>query len=279
MLSNLHMSLKGHTQMQLDEGMLRSMVLNSIRSYLVKFKAKYGTDLVIAFDDKQSWRKESFPYYKIRRKTAREKSELDWPFIMQTFDKFYEELKANFPYRVIRIAGAEADDIIGTLAREHAQASDDRILIISEDKDFKALCVDFHNVDMYNPIAGSKRSHKNVDPNFLREMIIRGDSGDDVPNVLSPDDTFATGKRQRVMTKRRFDELMQSDISAWPDEAKRNYSRNELMIDLSKVPQPIRQSILEAYDTEGAKGIGRSLLYGYFVKNRLKTLMENLTDF
>jgi hypothetical protein len=273
------MSLKGHTQMPIDESMLRHMVLNSIRSYLSKFKSKYGNDLVIAFDDKQSWRKESFPYYKIRRKTARDKSELDWPFIMQTFDKFYEELKANFPYRVIRIAGAEADDIIGTLARHYGALGDEKVLVVSEDKDFKALCVDFHNVDMYNPIAGTKRSYKDIDATFLREMIIRGDAGDDVPNVLSPDDTFATGKRQRVMTKKRFDELMNADVSTWPDEAKRNYSRNELMIDLSKVPQPIRQSILEAYDTEGAKGIGRSLLYGYFVQHRLKLLMENLTDF
>lgn len=273
------MSLKGHTNLELDESMLRHMVLNSIRSYVSKFKTKYGTDLVIAFDDKQSWRKDAFPYYKIRRKVARDKSELDWPFIMQTFDKFYEELKGNFPYRVIRIEGAEADDIIGTLARTHAQASDDKILIISEDKDFKALCVDFHNVDMYNPIAGTKRSYKDIDVTFLREMIIRGDAGDDVPNVLSPDDTFATGKRQRVMTKKRFDELMNSDISSWPDEAKRNYSRNELMIDLSKVPQNVVTAIHEAYESEGAKGIGRSLLYGYFVKHRLKQLMENLTDF
>jgi hypothetical protein len=265
--------------MDIDESMLRRMVLNSIRSYMSKFKAKYGTDLVIAFDDKQSWRKESFPYYKIRRKTARDKSELDWPFIMQTFDKFYEEFKANFPYRVIRIQGAEADDIIGVLTREHAQASDDKILIISEDKDFKALCVDFHNVDMYNPIAGTKRSHKNVDPTFLRELIIRGDAGDDVPNVLSPDDTFATGKRQKVMTKKRFDELMNTDVASWPDEAKRNYSRNELMIDLSKVPQNIVTPILEAYDTEGAKGVGRSLLYGYFVKHRLKEIITDITDF
>jgi hypothetical protein len=277
MLSNLHMSLKGHTNMQLDESMLRHMVLNSIRSYRTKFKAKYGDDFVIAFDDKQSWRKQIFPYYKIRRKVARDKSELDWPFIMETFNKFYEELKGNFPYRVIRIEGAEADDIIGVLAKKTAQNPDEKVLIISEDKDFKALCVDFHNIDLYNPISGTKRSYKNVDKDFLKEHIIRGDVGDDVPNVLSQDDTFAIGKRQKVMTQKRFAELMDNPIERWPDEARRNFSRNDTMINLNNVPAAIQTAIVEEFDAEVGKG--RSHLYNYFVQNRLKNLMENITEF
>jgi 5'-3' exonuclease len=51
--------------------------------------------------------------------------------------KFKQELKDNFPYKVIDVEGAEADDIIGTLVPRHIMHED--ILIISSDGDFLQL--------------------------------------------------------------------------------------------------------------------------------------------
>ena len=71
MLSNLLMQLGNHTNAQLEENMVRHMVLNSLRSYRQKFYEEFG-ELVIACDNTNVWRKQVFPYYKANRKKNQE---------------------------------------------------------------------------------------------------------------------------------------------------------------------------------------------------------------
>lgn len=277
MIANLMAQIGNHTNMQLEEDLLRHMILNSIRTIRSKFHGEYG-ELVIACDDKKYWRRDVFPYYKAHRKKAREASELDWNAIFSCLNKVREELKEFFPYKTIQVEGAEADDIIGTLCHEYGlelkPSEYEKILILSGDKDFVQLQV-YANVEQYDPIRKKWIRHSNPKA-YLKEHIARGDRGDGVPNMLSKDDCLIVG-RQKPLRRKFLDTILESDNPELSEELLRNYKRNQQLVDLTFTPDAIRESVLDKYlNTEVNK---RDKLFGYFVNHKLKNLMENIGDF
>ena len=274
MISNLMMQLGNHTNIPLEEGLFRHMVINSLRSYKQKFKEEYG-EIVIACDDRNYWRKQVFPYYKANRKKNREASEINWTLVFDLFNKIKSEIKEFFPYRVIQVETAEADDIIATLCDEHSDrtVNPQPILILSGDKDFVQL-QKYSNVKQYDPVR--KKWIKEADPHsYLYEHICKGDQGDGIPNILSDDDTFVTDKRQKPLTQKKVDFFKQEGIGS--DTIKRNWARNAQLVDLSYVPQNIRDDVLNKYNEEHGKT--SSKLFNYFFSHKLKLLMENVGDF
>lgn len=274
MLSNLMMQLGNHTNAEIEENMVRHMVLNSLRSYRNKFSDEYG-ELVIACDNKNYWRKQVFPYYKANRKKSQEASELDWAAIFECMNKIRAELKEFFPYKVVDIETCEADDIIATLCKH----CDEEILIMSGDKDFIQLHT-YSHVKQYDPVR--KKWIKHDDPKkYKREHILRGDAGDGVPNVLSDDDTFVTnGKRQKPLTQKKIDAMLDmfGNLSAQVDDnTRRNFQRNVKIIDLSVIPESVEQRILDEYNNLENKS--RDKLFNYFVSNKLKHLTEHIQEF
>jgi hypothetical protein len=275
MLSNLLMSLGKHTNAPIEENMVRHMVLNSLRSYRVKFGSEFG-ELVISCDNTNYWRRQKFPYYKANRKKNQEASELDWKAIFECLNKIRQELKDYFPYRVIDIESAEADDIIGTLVREFGvDIGGDPILILSGDKDFIQLHT-FANVKQYDPTRKKWVSHN--DPvRFLKEHILKGDSGDGVPNILSSDNCFVVGDRQKPLTSKRIDQYISMDPSKMETIIARNYFRNAQLIDLNNTPKEIREKVMESYNAQIGKD--RSKLMNYFIANKLRNLTESIGEF
>ena len=274
LIANLMQQINYDPKMKLDENLIRHMVLNSLRSYSKQFKSKYG-DLVICCDSKTYWRREYFPFYKANRKKDREKSNLDWNLIFQTLNKIRDELKTNFPYRVLEIEGAEADDIIGVLAAR--LSSNEDILILSSDKDFAQL-QKYSSVSQYSPIL--KRFIKNENPlSYLKEHIIRGDRGDGVPNFLSSDNVFVIGERQKVINKKRLTEWINSNYTEFcvNDTMLRGYKRNQTLVDLDYTPETIKSKIVDAYDN--TKPNNRQKLLTYFIENRLKNLIPIIDEF
>ena len=278
MIANLMVSIGGH-KVDVDENLLRHMILNSIRYNYVKFNKEFG-ELVIACDDKNYWRRNIFPYYKAGRKKSREQSDLDWNSIFQALNKIRDELKEYFPYRTIQVDTAEADDIIGALCHKYGKdLGGDPILILSGDKDFQQL-QRFANVKQYDPVR--KRWIRCNDPEaFLKEHILKGDVGDGVPNFLSSDDTFVSGSRQKPLRSKTINTIMSAD---WPEdwsgmteELKRNYYRNKALIDLSAVPERINKQVYTQFDDQ--QGKGRDKLFNYFIKNKLKNLMDSISEF
>jgi len=270
MISNLMAQIGNHTNIQIEESLFRHMVINSLRGYRTKFK-DYG-EMVIACDDKNFWRRQVFPYYKANRKKARDKSELDWTTIFEYFGKLKAEIRENFPYRMIQIDTAEADDIIATLVVEFSEDRTEEIVILSGDKDFIQLHR-YPNVKQYDPVR--KKMIQSDDPNrYLFEHILKGDAGDGVPNILSDDDTFVTDKRQKPMTQKKMDEFF-FDRSAIAMQ--RNWNRNQQLIDLGFIPQDIRKAVIDKYHEEGGKD--RSKLFNYFISYKLKNMMESVGDF
>lgn len=274
MIANLMMQIGNHHNAEVDENMIRHMVLNSIRFNRMKFKDEFG-ELIICADDKNYWRRQAFPYYKAARRKNREESELDWTAIFTALNKIRQELKDVFPYKVIQIDGAEADDIIGTIVHHEGRElnTGEKFLILSGDKDYIQLHK-YANVKQYNPVMKKWITHSNPEQ-YLFEHIVKGDAGDGVPNILSPDNSFVMNIRQKPVTKKRLEEWI--DINKMSSEVKRNYLRNKSLIDLSEVPEHIKTQVLEAYAAENTKD--RSQLLNFFIKNRLKLLTENLGEF
>jgi hypothetical protein len=256
----------------IDENLLRHLVLNSVRANKKEFSNKYG-ELVIACDSKESWRKKVFPYYKANRKKKREESKLDWNMIFASLDNIRSELHEYFPYRVIKVDGAEADDIIGTLVKKyHAEG----IMILSGDHDFQQL-QQYPRVEQYNPVAKKKIICNNPEK-YLKEHIIRGDVGDGVPNMLSDDNCLVMGIRQKSVFAKKVDVWLDQEPEEFgEDYILRNFKRNQNMIDLDFIPEAIGTEILKEYDAQANKDTRK--LFGYFGKFKLKNLMSDIGDF
>ena len=277
-LASMMMHLNMNKTTKPDEGMVRHMILNSLRMYRMRFKEEYG-ELILCFDSRHYWRRDHFPYYKAGRKKSREDSNLDWNAIFSCLNDIKQELKDYFPYKHLEVYGAEADDIIATLCLE-LEYDNGKTLILSGDKDFIQLHR-FTNVSQYSPIT--KKFINGFDPHqYLDEHILKGDSSDGVPNVLSPDNTFVDGLRQKPLGKKKIAEwtgeiLIPTEMALPNQEVKRNFQRNQQLIDLSKAPEEIFMSCLRAYQ-EAPDG-DRSKLLNYFIDKRLNNLTESIGEF
>lgn len=275
-ISNLMIHLSNN---ELNENMVRHMVLNSLRSYKSKFGNDYG-ELVLCYDDKHYWRKEYFPNYKANRKKDRTASKLDWNELFETLNKIRDEVKEYFPYKVLQVAGAEADDIIATIVKVISETPKlfENVLIMSGDKDFIQL--QKHSfVKQYSPTL--KKYVNGVDPNQYRiEHIFKGDRGDGIPNILSSDNTFVEGIRQKPLGKKKIEEWISKNewpIPEWNDELKRNYQRNKTLIDLECLPSDIFERIYITW--KDYEITDRSKILQYFMKYKLRELTEKLGDF
>lgn len=261
----------------LDENMIRHMILNSIRMYRTKFFKQYG-EVVLACDGANNWRRDAFPQYKASRKRDRKKSDFDWNEAFRIMNMVREEISENFPYKVIHEEGCEADDIIGTLVeqtQEFGQLED--VMIISADGDFKQL-QQYDNVKQFSPLL--KKFVVDDHPRLsLQEKIIKGDTGDGVPNILSGDDTFVEGLRQTPVTKKKMVEILNGLESAdtslpWY----RNYQRNQMLIDLTKTPAELKEKIIESHISQDPWH-NKGKVLPYLINNQCKMLIECIEEF
>lgn len=270
-----NLMVQGTRNLEINENLLRHMILNSIRMNRVKFASEYG-EMIIACDATDNWRKKYFPYYKANRKVSRDESSIDWKEMFRILNKVREELAEYFPYPTIRVETAEADDVIAALCHEHGrELGGEPILILSGDKDFQQL-QRYANIDQYDPTR--KRWIRCNDPDtFLLEHILKGDTSDGIPNVLSSDDTFVAKARQKPLRSKFIDQVLADGPDILEDELKRNYQRNRVLIDLDYVPTEIANQTLELYELQKDKGRGK--LFNYFIKHKLKNLTECITEF
>lgn len=262
-----------------DENMLRHMILNSIRMYNKKFKQDYG-QMILCCDGPNNWRRTYYPQYKANRKKSRDESGFDWQEAFRIMHLVKDEIKENFPYKVLHIDQCEADDIIGTLVentQEFGQYED--VMIVSSDKDFLQL-QKYSNVRQWSHMQ--KKELKDANPKVnLIEKILTGDAGDGVPNILSHDDTFVNGERQTPLSKKKkeiiIEDLADGELlyaASWY----RNYQRNETLIDLNKTPKEIKESIISEYNAQDPwENKGR--VFPYLINKNMKMLIESVEEF
>ena len=264
---------------EIQEGLIRHMILNSLRRYNVKFRKEYG-EMVIACDS-TSWRKEAYPQYKAKRKSNRDESPLDWGHFFTLINGVRDEIKENMHYPVVQADRAEADDIIAALVKSTQEfGQSEPVMIVSSDKDFFQPHR-YSNVKQFSPM---KRDFAEVDDAafYKFDHICRGDSSDGVPNVLSVDDTFTEGIRQRPMYAKKIQQWYTAkDDSQLMDmmgqETYRNYCRNKSVIDLDCIPEDIVQDINDKYNSQTNKNKGKVLTY--LIEKRCNMLIDSVADF
>jgi len=244
---------------EIHESLFRHIILNTYRMYRNKFSEQYG-ELVICNDGGKYWRKDIFPNYKANRSKTLKKSDVNWDDIYGMMDDIREEVINTFPYKNIKIKTVEADDIIAIICEKYHTQED--IVIVSSDKDFQQL-QRYENVKQYSPIKKEFLFCENPEI-FLIEHILGGDSSDGIPNILSDDDVFVDeNKRQKPCGKKRISE-MKEDIGKWSSHE--NWNRNQNLIDFNRIPDEIRNIILEEFENK-PKVENRSNLFNYFIKN------------
>jgi len=286
-ISNLMAEIGGRTDVELNVPLLRHMILNSLRGYKQKFGKEFG-EMVIACDNMKYWRRAVFPQYKAGRKKAREESGYDWKLIFETLSTIRDEIDRIFPYKVLNIDGAEADDVIAALAF-YSQNNDLQnitpfsdgdpkpFLIISGDHDFIQL-QRFRNVKQFSPIQKKYVKPDSTAEEYVVEHIIRGDKGDGIPNVLSPDDCLVNGERQKPISKKKLEEWIKNPLSMPTDaEFVKNFKRNMTLVDFHCIPKEIRDAIINNYETQPTKN--KSMLLNYFIDNRMKNMLEVIEEF
>lgn len=264
---------------------IRHAILTGIKYYKKRYGAQYG-EIVLACDGQNYWRKDIFEYYKAKRKTDREKSPLDWKLIFDTMSTIRDEIAEHFPYRVVRVDSAEADDVIASLCKwtqtdgliDHGVYEVKQpVLIVSGDNDFLQL-QKYDNVKQYSP--SKKKLLDCKDPAaYLREHIAcAGDDG--IPNVLSPDNVFVTpGARQGKMTAAKKEKFIALGRDACENEDQlRNWDRNNQLINLDLIPLDLQQLIIDTYINGAPKG-NKMTIYNYLVQNRCRLLLDDIEEF
>lgn len=271
---------------EITTDLVRHLFLSGISNYRKQFKD--CGEVIICADSGNNWRKEVFPYYKASRKKSRADSPMDWSAIFEAADTIRQELDDSFPYKVLKVDRAEADDIIAVMCKYFSEnefvengvvVEPQKVMIVSSDKDFRQLQV-YGNVDQWSPLL--KKYMREPRPDlYLKEHIIRGDAGDGVPNFLSEDDIFTREKtRQKPIRKDKVEAWMEMkpEQICENDLQLRNYFRNKKMVDLiNEIPENITEETLNTY--HNANVAPRSGLFNYFIKNNLKNLMTELSSF
>ena len=269
------------------KNLIRHVTLSTLKSYKKKYGKEYG-EMVICCDGRKYWRKEFFEFYKGMRKSNRDKSDLDWKLIFDTLSEMRIDLATHFPYRVIHVDRAEADDIIAVmtkylqenqLVQEGLVEEPQKVLILSSDKDFKQLQL-FNNVKQWSPMQKKyiTASHKEIIEHKI-EHIVKGDTGDGVPNILSKDDVFMKGERQKPMSAKRLQEFFDNGFTACKnDEERRNWHRNSTLVDFDFIPPDVSKVIIEAYINTNPNTDKMNIM-NYLMEHRCRLLLDEIEDF
>lgn len=124
-----------------SKGMDTSAIMGFMNSLLDVIKREKPDHLAVAFDKEGSQvRTEMFAEYKANRDATPEAIKIAIPYI--------QELLKAMHIPIIEIAGCEADDLIGTIAKQ-AEKQNYKVYMVTPDKDFAQLVSE--NIFMYKP--------------------------------------------------------------------------------------------------------------------------------
>ena len=124
-----------------SKGMDTSAIMGFMNSLMDVIKREKPDHLAVAFDKGGSQlRNEIFPEYKAHRDATPEAIKIAVPYI--------QELLKAMHIPIIEVKGYEADDLIGTIAKQ-AEKQNYKVFMVTPDKDFAQLVSE--NIFMYKP--------------------------------------------------------------------------------------------------------------------------------
>ena len=268
-----HLMIRNKIEDGINIDSIRRSIVRVMGRIQRKFKPEFG-QMILCYDDKNYWRRQVFPYYKMNRKQERENSKYDWNQVFSVLNKIRDELRDNFPFHVLQVDGAEADDIIASLVKRNQSANNpEPILILSADKDFIQLHK-YSLVKQYDPIRN--RWIQDEDPvKYLQEHIIRGDRSDGIPNILTCDDAIVMNKPQKKMSREKISSLASMDPSEFTNFIRlRNWKRNSELIDFAMIPEAVRDRITNYFRNYKPSQV---INLQYFINNNIQDLIEEFS--
>jgi DNA polymerase I len=249
--------------------------------FLLRIRDTYEPDyLAVVFDAGMSDREKEFPDYKATREKMPEELEASLPRI--------RELVAGFHDEVVELDGYEADDVIGTLARQAEEAGIEAV-IVSGDKDFYQLVRP--GVHLLNPGRGgptgvaaewvdetNAAERLGVPPGQVVDYLaLIGDSSDNVPGAPG------IGPKTAVKLLQEFGSL--EAMLERADEISGKRARESLQeyveqVRMSQRLVTIRQDLPVELDLERLKvqEPDRERLRNLFMELEFRTLTEAFTD-
>jgi len=273
-------------------GDIKDLIKHIALNQILALKKRFNNGrLILCCDAKNYWRKKEFQWYKGHRKHGKDKGELDWQLVYETLNELIEELSLNFPYKVIKVDGAEADDVIAVLVKYFNEnemvntgliEEPETVVIASTDGDFQQL-QKYRHVQQWNNVQKKMMICKNP-KQYLIEHIVSGDTGDNVPSIVNGDcwaqcraDNIST--RAKPLATARFKDFYNKGIDACLNEdEQRNYRRNEKLVDFDFIPQYINDAIMKAYFDCEVKG-SKTKVFNYLNAHRMKLLLSFAQDF
>ncbi|GEL09984.1 DNA polymerase I [Flavobacterium glycines] len=168
-----------------SKGMDTSAIMGFMNSLMDVIKREKPDHLAVAFDKGGSdLRNEMFPEYKANRDATPEAIKIAVPYI--------QELLHAMHIPIIEVPGYEADDLIGTIAKQ-AEKQNYLVYMVTPDKDFAQLVSE--NIFMYKPARMGNGIEVWGIPEVLEKFEIErpeqvidylgmmGDSADNIPGL------------------------------------------------------------------------------------------------
>jgi len=277
-MANVHAEAKSMHKDDYTEQYFKHSILHSLRSHKVRFEKTYG-ELVLCIDCAPYWRKNVQAEYKANRKKPKDKK-IDWEMIYTWVNNLVDEMDDIFPFKVIRVKYAEADDTIASLARKYHTR--ENILVVSNDKDLLQL-QRYKNVKQYAPVKKEFISSEHTIRD-LAEKVLRGDAGDGIPSIKCASNHFVNEDSGRAKPMKKAEvELWRTLngralMNALPPEYHQNYIRNKKLIDLNFAPDYITQGAIDAFEDDESK-YDMMKLVAYFSKHKMRRMLEYVEDF
>ena len=170
------------------EPYFKHLMFNSLQFIKNKFKG----EIILAMDAKNNWRKDFYKDYKGTRAKGKEESELNWEEVYGIIEGIVEVIKENFPFKVIKVEKAEADDIGAVIAQTYG---DERaVILVTSDHDWLQNLTHGEHTKMYDPMKQKYvdlteweheliNTPRGIMSRFTAIHTLLGDSGDNVPNI------------------------------------------------------------------------------------------------
>ncbi|MBE0675943.1 MAG: DNA polymerase I [Bacteroidales bacterium] len=225
------------------------------------------THIAVVFDPPTpTFRHIMFPEYKANRDETPEDIKLAVPYV--------KRLITGLGIPVIQVDGFEADDVIGTLARQASERGFTTFMM-TPDKDFAQLVTE--NVVMYKPsrsgdaakiwgVEDVKREFSVERPEQVIDLLaLMGDSSDNIPGAPG----IGPKTAQKLLAEYDTVENLISESSRLSGKVKDIIENNVDQILLSKKLATIEQFVNLDFDEE-------SITYGGANKQALKQLFDEL---
>jgi len=227
---------------------------------LIEYEQQYGEmfdRMIICCDSKPYWRSYVQPAYKAPRLKVRETSTINSDLFYEHLAILKQDLIDYTNYVMIDTRGAEADDIIAVLAKV-AHDKDEKTVIVSSDKDMIQLQTLYTGTFQFSPNRNKMLTLENTEYDLLSH-ILKGDTGDGIPNVFSVEDFFmieGDKPRQKSITKKIIAEVSEyypdniAKCEVLDADTQLRFTQNQELIDTRYTPHLLQETVTVLYNAK-----------------------------